>query len=444
MDELKPRLVAALASDDLTAAAAHLAAAPHQEVAAVLAMLEPERSAVAFRLLPRHRALAAFEGLTPAAQHELVRLLGEDEVVNVFAGLDPDDRVGLLDELPAAVATRLLRRVDDDARAATAVVLGYPRGSVGRRMSPQFVDVHPEHTLEQALDRVRERGSRSETIYTVPVVDASRRLVGVVSLRDLLLHDTSDSVADHLAPPIVARAEEDAEQAARRCVERGLLALPVVDGEDRLVGLLTVDDATRIVAAAGDEDAARAGGAEPLDRPYLLSSVRAITRTRVVWLLVLGLSAVLTVNVLELFEATLAEHVVLALFIPLLTGIGGNTGSQAATTVTRALATGEAAPRDIGRVAFKELRTGLLLGAVLGSLGWAVGSLVYGPGIGTVVGLTLVAVCTMAATVGGTTPLAARAAGVDPAVVSTPFITTFCDATGLVIYFSIAHAVLGL
>ncbi|MBD8061385.1 magnesium transporter [Oceanitalea stevensii] len=444
MDELKPRLAAALASHDLTAAAAHLAAAPPQEVAAALATLEPESSAVAFRLLPRHRALAVFEGLTPTAQHELVQLLGEDEVVAVFAGLDPDDRVGLLDELPAAVATRLLRQVDDDARAATAVVLGYPRGSVGRRMSPQFVDVRPEHTLREALDRVRERGHRSETIYTVPVVDDSRRLVGVVSLRDLLLHDPADAVADHLARPIVAHAEEDAEQAARRCVERRVLALPVVDGEDRLVGLLTVDDATRIVAAAGDEDAARAGGAEPLHRPYLLSSVRAITRTRVVWLLVLGLSAVLTVNVLELFEGTLAEHVVLALFIPLLTGIGGNTGSQAATTVTRALATGEASPRDLGRVAFKEMRTGLLLGAVLGSLGWAVASLVYSPSIGTVVGLTLVAVCTMAATVGGTTPLVARAAGVDPAVVSTPFITTFCDATGLLVYFTIARAVLGL
>ncbi|MCM3659953.1 magnesium transporter [Georgenia satyanarayanai] len=444
MHELKPDLVAALEADDLTAAAAHLAGAAPQEVAAALATLEPESSAVAFRLLPKGRALAVFEGLTPPAQHELIHLLGEEEVVGVFAALDPDDRVELLDELPAGVATRLLRHVDDDARAATAVVLGYPRGSVGRRMSPQFVQVHPEDTLQHALERVRERGRRSETIYTVPVVDDSRCLVGVVSLRDLFLHDPSDTVADHLARPMAAHAEEDAEQAARRCLARGVLALPVVDGEGRLVGLLTVDDATRIVAAAGDEDAARAGGAEPLARPYLLSSVGAITRARVVWLLVLGLSAVLTVNVLELFEGTLAEHVVLALFIPLLTGIGGNTGSQAATTVTRALATGEAAPRDIGRVAFKELRTGLLLGAVLGSLGWAVASLVYGPGIGTVVGLTLVAVCTMAATVGGTTPLVARAAGVDPAVVSTPFITTFCDATGLVIYFTIAHAVLGL
>lgn len=444
MLDLRPVLARALVDDDLRQAAAHLASAAPQEVAAALRQLPPEQSAVAFRLLSKDRALAVFEDLRPAAQRELVRMLGDEEVVEVFAALDPDNRVGLLDELPASVASGLLRQVPEEDRAATAVVLGYPRGSVGRRMSPQFVHVRAEDTLADVLARVRERGAVAETIYTIPVVDGSLRLVGVLSLRDALLHDPADTVADHLATPMFAYADEDAEEAARRCVERGVLAFPVVDREDRLIGILTVDDANRIVAAAGVEDAARAGGAEPLPRPYLLSSVAAIARTRVVWLLVLGVSAVLTVNVLEIFEGTLAENVALALFIPLLTGIGGNTGSQAATTVTRALATGEATPRDLGRVALKELRTGLLLGALLGTLGWAVASLVYGSGIGTVIGLTLVAVCTVAATVGGTTPLVAKAVGVDPAVVSTPFITTFCDATGLLVYFSIAGAVLGL
>jgi len=444
MHDLVPALQQALADEDLALAAAHLGAAAPPEVAVALDRLPPERMAVAYRLLAKDRALAVFEGLTREGQRELIRMLAEEEVVEVFAGLDPDDRVGLLDELPATVAGRLIRRVPEDARAATAVVLGYPRGSVGRRMSPQVVNVQPGHTLEEALARVRERGAAAETIYTIPVVDDSLRLVGVVGLRDLLLHPPQDTVADHLVAPMFAYADEDAEEAARRCVERGVLAFPVVDREDRLVGLLTIDDANRIVAAAGVEDAARAGAAEPLRRPYLLSSVGAVARTRIVWLLVLGVSAVLTVNVLELFEGTLAQNVALALFIPLLTGIAGNTGSQAATTVTRALATGEAGPRDVGRVAFKELRTGLLLGAMLGTLGWAVASLVYGPGIGVVVGLTLLSICTMAATVGGTTPLVAKAVGVDPAVVSTPFITTFCDATGLLIYFSIARAVLGL
>src|SRR5690606_35229600 len=167
----------------------------------------------------------------------------------------------------------LLRQVPEEDRAATAVVLGYPRGSVGRRMSPQFVHVRAEDTLADVLARVRERGAVAETIYTIPVVDGSLRLVGVLSLRDALLHDPTDTVADHLATPMFAYADEDAEEAARRCVERGVLAFPVVDREDRLIGILTVDDANRIVAAAGVEDAARAGGAEPLPRPYLLSSV---------------------------------------------------------------------------------------------------------------------------------------------------------------------------
>src|SRR5699024_7650303 len=179
------------------------------------ALLPPERGAVVFRLLAKDRALAVFEKLNPAAKHELVRLLGEDEVGEVFAARDPDDRVELLDELPATVATRLLRQVPDDARAPTAVVLGYPRRAVGRRMRPEFVHVRADDTLERALARVRERGRAAETIYTMPVVDDSLRLVGVVSLRDLFLHPAGDTVADHLAAPMFAYADEGAEEAAR-------------------------------------------------------------------------------------------------------------------------------------------------------------------------------------------------------------------------------------
>ncbi|MEE6286375.1 magnesium transporter [Georgenia sp. MJ173] len=433
-----------LDADDLGAAAELLADVAPQEVAAMLNHLPHEQPAVAFRLLAKSQALEAFESLDRAAKRELVTRLGEREVRDVFAALDPDDRVELLDELPASVASTLLRAVPEKARGAMNVVLGYPRGSIGRRMSPEFVHVRPEDTLETALARVRARGEESETIYTVPVADESRRLAGVVSLRDLFLPPGTDIVADHMVRPMFAYADDDAEEVARRCVERGVLAFPILDREDRLVGLLTIDDASRIVAEARDEDAARAGAAEPLRRPYLLTPVRTITRSRVVWLLVLGVSAILTVNVLELFEATLEQRVALALFIPLLTGIGGNTGSQAATTVTRALAMGETRPRDVGKVAFKELRTGLLLGAILGTVGWVVASLVYDPGIGVVIGATLVSVCTLSATVGGTMPLLAKAVRVDPAVFSTPFISTFCDATGLIIYFSIARAVLGL
>ncbi|HEY5222859.1 MAG TPA: magnesium transporter [Microbacteriaceae bacterium] len=195
---------------------------------------------------------------------------------------------------------------------------------------------------------------------------------------------------------------------------------------------------------AESEDAARTGGTEPLRRPYLSTSVFSITRSRVVWLLVLAVSAILTVQVLGIFEATLEQKVVLALFIPLLTGTGGNTGAQAATTITRALAMGDVRPRDIGRVAFREVRVGAMMGLLLGVLAFVIAALFYGVPTASVIGLTLLAVCTMAATVGGAMPIIAKWLRVDPAVFSTPFITTFCDATGLVIYFTIAKAILHL
>lgn len=433
-----------LAAEDLGATAELLAGVAPQEIAAVLRQLPGEKAAVTFRLLGKERASEVFERLDRSAQQDLMGQLGEREVLEVFVGLDPDDRVELLDELPAQVATKLVRTVPDDARAAMSVVLGYERGSVGRRMSPEFLHVDPHDTLQQALAKVRRRGGDSETIYTVPVADELRRLVGVISLRSILLRDAGDLVRDHMVPPMYAYADEDAETVARRCVERGVLAFPVLDRDDGLVGLLTIDDAIRIVEDARDEDEARAGGSEPLRRPYLLTPVRALARARIVWLMVLGVSAILTVNVLELFEATLEQRVTLALFIPLLTGIGGNTGSQAATTVTRALAMGEAEAGDVGRVALKEVRTGFVLGTVIGLAGWLVSTVIYGLDIGLVIGLTLVAVCTLSATVGGTMPLLAKAMRVDPAVFSTPFISTFCDATGLIIYFMIARTVLGL
>ncbi|MGO1654509.1 MAG: magnesium transporter, partial [Brevibacterium yomogidense] len=214
--------------------------------------------------------------------------------------------------------------------------------------------------------------------------------------------------------------------------------------EERIVGILTMDDVLDIIDEEDAEDVARGSGSEPLNRSYLSSSILRIVRSRIVWLLVLAVSAILTVQVLEVYEDRLDQVVVLALFIPLLTGTGGNTGNQAATTVTRALAVGEVRIRDLGRVIWRELRVGALLGSVLGALGFAVAGLAYSWAIGIVIGLTLLSVCIMAATVGGLMPIIAKRIGADPAVFSNPFISTFCDATGLILYFTIATAVLGL
>ncbi|UPO77047.1 magnesium transporter [Arthrobacter sp. Helios] len=400
--------------------------------------------ALAYRTLPKGRALEVFERLDARLQADLVSGLQDAQVAEVFAALSPDDRVALLDELPASVANRLILGLSEKDRALTTMVLGYPQGAVGRYMSPQFVTTHPGTTAAQALARVRAQLDDAESIYTIPVTDDSRHLVGVVSLRDVLRAAETDLVSQLMKDPISAPATLDAEEAARYCADAKVLVLPIVDAENRLVGILTVDDALRILEDAESEDAARAGGSEPLRRPYLATPVRSIVRARVVWLLVLALGATLTVQVMDTFEATLAEQVVLSLFIPLLIGTGGNTGNQAATTITRALALGDVRPRDVLKVVAREVRVGAWLGLLLGGLGFAVAAVIFTVPLGLVIGLTLLGVCTMAATVGGLMPLLGKALKVDPAVFSNPFISTFVDATGLIIYFLIASAVLGL
>ncbi|WGD37007.1 magnesium transporter [Lysinibacter sp. HNR] len=435
---------AAIAERDLDEASGLLLAQSESDTTQILYDLPRDSRAIAFRLLPKEESLRVFESFDSSFQKELVSLLRETEVAEVFESLDPDARVGLMEELPAKVAKRLMMQLSPTERDMTAIILGYPVGSAGRRMTPAYLHLHHNDSVSEALTKVRREQPGSTAIYSIPVLDHGRIVVGAVEVQALLTAQEDELVGSLTEAKVFAVADQDAERAARACLDAKLSAIPIVDTENRLVGVLPLADAAQIIDADHTKDAARAGGTEPLRRPYLHTRVVTLTRSRIVWLLVLAVSAILTVNVLEFFETTLEERVALALFIPLLTGIGGNTGSQAATTVTRALAMGEAHLADVGRVAFKEARTGFLMGSLLGLLGWAVASLIYGPDIGAVIGLTLVAVCTMAASVGGTMPIIAQSLRVDPAVFSTPFISTFCDATGLIIYFNIARAILNL
>jgi len=432
-----------ISEQDLAGASATLTPLSVPEIVELVDRLGVEDAAIVYRLLAKPRALDVFEALSPGTRGDLVGALRRAEVTSLFAEMDPDDRVWLLDELPASVAPQLLRGLTRQERDLTSGMLGYPQHSVGRRMSPEFVTTHPQLTVRETFARIRAALDSAETVYTLPVTDA-RRVVGIVSLRDLMSADEDALVAEVMSDPHVAEVTEDAEVAARRATDFSLLALPVVDGEHRLVGILTIDDAARILKQEESEDAARQGGVEPLRRSYLSTPIRRLVRSRVVWLLVLAVGATLTVQVLDTFEATLSQMTVLALFVPLLIGTGGNTGNQAATTVTRSLALGEIVPRDVRKVLSREIRVGLCLGLLLGTLGFAIAGLVYDWHIGVVIGLTLTAVCTVAASIGGIMPLAARAMKVDPAVFSNPFITTFVDATGLIIYFLIAKAVLGI
>jgi len=414
------------------------------ELVTLLERLNERDRAIVYRVLPKSVALEVFESLDPALQGELLEELNSEEISAIFAKLDPDDRVGLLDELPAGVANRLLTGLSAKERGLTSEVLGYAQGSIGRRMSPEYISVKSTDSVSQALTKVKSKLQSAETIYTLPVVDSSKQLVGVVSLRDLMRTASRVKVSKIMSEPLMVIASDDEEFAARTCSDLKVLALPVVDNERRLLGILTVDDALRILEQEESEDAARTGGAEPLRRPYLSTPVFAIVRSRVIWLLVLAFGATFTVSVLGAFEAEIEQLVVLTLFVPLLIGLGGNTGNQAATTVTRALALQDVRTRDVWQVLFRELRVGALLGTLLGFIGFGLAWAFFGIEIGLVIGLTLFAICTVAATVGGVMPLVGLALRADPAVFSNPFITTFVDATGLVIYFLIAKAVLGL
>jgi len=415
---------------------------PTREIADAIGSLPSADAALVFRLLDKNTSIDVFDALDVAAQADLVETLGHAELAEMITALDPDEQARLFDELPAKIAKRMLASPHWDAAMP---VLGYRPGSVGRHMSPEPLHASLDDTVGDVLGRIRAAGGGVEGYAAIPVLGPGRTLVGIVDLLELLRHEPEEPVSSFMdARPVVAHTDEDVERIARRSLDHGDLLVPVVDRESRLVGSFPIADAALIDRNAVAEDQARAGASERLRRPYLLTSVPRIAKARIVWLLVLALSAVLTVQVLELFEATLSQQVALALFIPLLIGIGGNTGSQAATTITRALALGDVGLRDIMKVASKEVRTGLLLGIVLALLAFAVASPFYGIGIGTVIGLTLLLNCPIAATVGGVVPLAARACRVDPAVFSTPFISTFCDATGLLVYFTVAVAVLGL
>jgi magnesium transporter len=440
-----PELTELTEAADLDALTAWLESTGTLDIVDELARLDPADKAVAFRLLDRDRALAVFEQLDPIHQHEVLEGVRDDRFRQLIEDMDPDDRARLVGELPAKVATRVLSGLSPQERAMTASLLGYPEESAGRVMTPEYVNLRETMTVGDALSKVRRAGKNAETVYTLPVTDDQRHLRGVVSLRQLVLAAPSARVGELMTTEVHSvRATDDQEAAARLIQEAGVLALPVLDSEDRLVGVITVDDAMEVLEAEQTEDLALHGASMPLGRPYLTASALGLARSRAMWLLVLIIAAGLTVNVLQYFEDTLAQVVTLALFIPLLSGTGGNAGAQASTVVIRAMAVGEVRFADLPRVVWREAKVGLMLGGMLAVAGYFPVTLFFDTDIALIVSLTLVMICTWATLAGSTLPLLARRAGVDPAVVSAPLITTLVDATGLVIYFLVAKAVLGI
>ena len=416
------------------------------EWADLVPQLEPHEVAVLIQWLPDEEIALILEELPPVEAARILRTLSAPEAGNLLGEMDPDDAADVVELLPQSAVDEILVRMSPEEAAEIRELSGYEPDTAGGIMTPAYVAVSKDATSAQAIAAIRRLVDEAETVNYVYVVDDERHLLGVLSLYRLILSPDDTPVSELMAPSTVrVRASADQETAARLLTDRNLLAIPVVDDDDHLIGIITEDDVADVIEAEATEDIERLGGSQPLNLPYRLASVPLLVRKRVGWLMILFIAQGYTGTVLQSFEGELAAVVALSFFIPLLIGTGGNVGSQTVTLVVRAMALGEVAMRDLGWLVFKELRVGLVMGLVMGvaAIGqaWFLG--VSGD-IATAVSIAVIAICVWAATVAAALPLILRRLGVDPAVVSAPLISTLVDGTGLIIYFEIARIVLGL
>jgi magnesium transporter len=422
---------------------AKLLLGPVQEVDAAEAIGSLPRTlqALAFRLLPKDEAIEVYEYLDAAVQQTLLERLRSGEVLELVEEMSPDDRVRLFDELPAKVVRRLLAELSPAERRVTAQLLGYESETAGRLMTTEFVDLKEFHSAAQALAIVRRRARDTETIYSLYVTDGSRHLTGILSLRDLVTADPEERIGDVMTRDVVSvGTDTDQEEVARAIQRYDFLAVPVVDREKRLVGIVTVDDVIDVIEQEATRDLYAAGAVQAGDEDdYFQSNLFTVARRRVVWLLVLLVANSGTSAVIAAQESVLKQVVVLAAFIPLLIGTGGNVGAQSSTVVIRGLSTQRIQAMGAWRAIWREAVAGALLGLlmVLAVVPWA--AYVAGSwGVATAAGLSLVAITTLAATAGAALPLLFDRFGLDPALMSAPFIATATDVAGVFIYLQTA------
>jgi len=424
------------------------------DIASFLEELAPELMLVVFRLLPKELAAEVFAYLEDSDdQQRLINALSDRELREVLDALYVDDTVDIIEDMPANVVSRILRNTDPATRSQINTLLRYPKDSAGSIMTTEFVSLRPEDTVAQAFRRIRREGVDKETVYTCYVI-RRRELVGVVTVRRMLLAQEDTPIQDIMETRLLSvHTLEDREVVAQMFARYDLTALPVVDGDGRLVGIVTVDDAMDVLEEETTEDFERMAAIVPVDKPYLKTGVWETVRSRIPWLLLLMLSATFTGIILTGFESALAACVVLTAFIPMLTGTGGNSGSQSSVAVIRALSLGEVGLSDTLAVVWKEARVAVLCGLCLGGANFVkmllVDRLLMGNPEVTVavalvvcVALALTVVC--AKVVGCLLPIGAHRLGIDPAVMASPFITTVVDAISLLIYFATATQVLGI
>jgi magnesium transporter len=422
------------------------------DLAAVLTQLGLEEQVIVFRILPRKDAAAVFQYLSREQQETLLKAMAQEDVAALLNNMAPDDRTMFLEELPAEVTRQMLALLTPAERAVASTLLGYPEGSIGRLMTPHYISVREHWTVREVLDYIRTHGQDSETLNVVYVVDEQGLLLDDIRIREFLLTSLDNRVTDLMDRRFVTlKATDDQSTAVALFRQYDRTALPVTDTAGMLIGIVTIDDVLDVAEAAATKEIQRIGGSEALDEPYMVIGFGRMIRKRAGWLTALFLGEMLTATAMGVFYGEIERAAVLTLFLPLIISSGGNSGSQAATLVIRALALGEVGLADWWRIVRREVRAGLSLGAILGSIGflrisvWSAFSDIYGPHwllVAITVAVALVGIVLWGTITGSVLPLFLRRLGFDPAASSAPFVATLVDVTGLVIYFSVAMVIL--
>lgn len=441
---VKNQLEKLLESNNLEGAKSLLSVVQPVDIAEAIENLPESMQAIAFRLLPKTEAIEVYENLDTSVQQALIEEFKRQEVIEIVGQMSPDDRARLFDELPAKVVRRLLADMSPQERQNTALLLGYQEDTAGRIMTPEYISLKENMTIGEALQSIKQRAQASELIYYLYVTDTSRHLLGIVSLKNLVLASEESPLSEIITRDVISvHTDTDQEEVARLIRRYDLLAIPVVDKEDRLVGVVTVDDVMDIMEQETTEDIYALGGLQSEGDNYFQTNLIAVARKRVVWLFVLLFTNTFTSSIIQSQEDILNQVVALAAFIPLLIGTGGNVGAQSSTVVIRGLSTDEVRSLGIVQVVIREALAGLLLGLILGvvAMGWAYwlrGELT----VAIIVGSSLVAIAVLASVTGSILPFLFKSLNLDPALMSAPFITTVVDVLGVLIYFSIARLVI--
>ena len=430
---------------DLHALRAALMEENEVDIAEFLEGLPQDKIVVVFRTLPKELAAEVFSNLEADTQQVIIQSATDQEVSAIVEELYVDDAVDMLEELPANVVKRVLKAARPDTRKLINQFLNYPDNSVGSIMTAEFTDLKQSMTVSQAIAHIRRTGDNSESVYTCYVTDAGRRLEGALTLKELLLAQDEQLVADLMETDVItAETTEDQEKTVERMMKYDFISLPVVDKEGRLVGIVTVDDVMDVMEEEATEDFEKMAAMAPSEKPYLKTGVFSLAKHRIMWLLVLMISGMITGGILGQYEAAFAAMPLLVTFIPMLTDTGGNAGSQSSTLVIRGMAVGEIQLQDFLKVFWKELRVSMLVGLVLSAVNFVRLIITY-PGnymVALTVALALFVTVMLAKTVGGVLPMAAKLCHADPAIMAAPLITTIVDAISLVVYFRIACVLL--